>query len=155
MVSLQLAGIPSGRRSPSELAASSLSQRIHYHANRIVIPGACAFFDLFVFLQIQPAVFQAPRQSRHLERSASQIYRTRGLYGAESKSLSRVSRGNPGDDCWHMLLGASRPQTTTEDKKSRKLRPERSEWRDLLFSPPTPILSLVTFFLRHATSGSV
>jgi hypothetical protein len=27
------------------------------------------------------------------------------------------SRGNPGDACWQMLLGAFRPQTTTEDKK--------------------------------------
>jgi hypothetical protein len=31
-----------------------------------------------------------------------------GLYGAESK--------DPGDACWQMLLGAFRPQTTTEDK---------------------------------------
>src|ERR1700722_2024961 len=28
---------------------------------------------------------QAPKQSRHPERSASQIYRNKGLYGAESK----------------------------------------------------------------------
>ena len=27
------------------------------------------------------------------------------------------SRGNPGDACWQMLLGALRPQTTPEDKK--------------------------------------
>src|ERR1700681_3899355 len=32
-----------------------------------------------------------------------------GLYGAESK--------DPGDACWQMLLGAFRPQTTTEGKK--------------------------------------
>jgi hypothetical protein len=37
----------------------------------------------------------------------------RGLYRAESK--------DPGDTCWWMLLGAFRPQTTTEDKKVRKV----------------------------------
>src|SRR5580704_7945375 len=51
----------------------------------------------------------SPRQSRHPERSASQIDRKQRLYGAESK--------DPGDACWQMLLGAFRPQTTTEDKK--------------------------------------
>jgi len=29
-----------------------------------------------------------------------------------------------------------------------------AEWRDLLFFPPTPILSSVTFSLRHSTSGA-
>ena len=33
----------------------------------------------------------------------------RGLYSAEPK--------DPGDACWQMLLGAFRPQTTTEFKK--------------------------------------
>src|SRR5580704_11483572 len=60
----------------------------------------------------------SPRQSRHPERSASQIDRKQRLYGAESK--------DPGDVCWQMLLGAFRPQTTTEDKKittSERSRP--------------------------------
>jgi hypothetical protein len=35
----------------------------------------------------------------------------RELYGAESK--------DPGDACWQMLLGAFRPQTTTEDKNPK------------------------------------
>jgi hypothetical protein len=58
---------------------------------------------------------------------------SRGLYSAESK--------DPGDACWQLLLGAFRPQTPTVAKRS-----------DLLFFPPTPILSSVTFSLRHATS---
>jgi hypothetical protein len=37
----------------------------------------------------------------------------RGLHSAESK--------DPGDACWQMLLGAFRPQTTPEDKKSQTL----------------------------------
>ena len=43
---------------------------------QIVILRICDFFDLLVFSVIRPAVFFAsPRQSRHPERSASQIHR--------------------------------------------------------------------------------
>jgi hypothetical protein len=76
-----------------------------------VIPRACDFFDLFVFSAYPTSCISSPRQSRHPERSASQIYRNRGLYGAESK--------DPGDACRQMLLGAFRPQTAPEDKKSQ------------------------------------
>ena len=54
---------------------SSLSQSIHYQANRIAIPKACDFFDLFEFSAYSSSCIQAPRQSRHPERSASQICR--------------------------------------------------------------------------------
>ena len=49
------------------------------------------------------------------------------------------SRGNPGDACWQMLVRAFRPQTTTEAKKSHKLRaypdflPHRSHQRPLVW----------------------
>jgi hypothetical protein len=44
-------------------------------------------FSIFsCFLHIQPAVFQGPRQSRHPERSASQIYR-------EQRALERGVEG--------------------------------------------------------------
>jgi hypothetical protein len=73
---------------------------------------------LFVPLRRNPTIcISSVRQNRHPERSASHIYSNRGLYGAESK--------DPGDACWQMLLGAFWPQTTTEDKKSHKLRGSR------------------------------
>src|SRR5258708_21267261 len=40
-----------------------------------VIPRACDFFDLFVFSAYPTSCISSPRQSRHPERSASQIYR--------------------------------------------------------------------------------
>jgi hypothetical protein len=66
-------------------------------------------FSIFSCFSIPNQLHSSPRQSRHPERSASQIDRKQRLYGAESK--------DPGDACWQMLLGAFRPQTTTEDKK--------------------------------------
>jgi hypothetical protein len=49
--------------------------------NRIVIPRACDFFDLFVFSAHLTGCFFTIRQSRHPERSAAQIYRiTDGLW---------------------------------------------------------------------------
>jgi hypothetical protein len=57
------------------VATSSLSQRIHYRANRMSSLGPVTFSIFSCFLHIQSAVLQAPRQIRHPERSASQIYR--------------------------------------------------------------------------------
>jgi hypothetical protein len=54
----------------------------------------------------------SPNKARHPERSASQINRNKGLYGAESKDL--------GDACWQLLSRAFRPQTTTEDKSHQR-----------------------------------
>jgi hypothetical protein len=68
-----------------------------------VIPRACDFFDLFVFSAYPTSCISSPRQNRHPERSASQNYRNRALYGAKSK--------DPGDACWQMLLGAFGPQS--------------------------------------------
>jgi hypothetical protein len=95
------------------------------------------------------SAYSSPRQSRHPERSACRSIANRDLYGAESKSLSERSRGNPGDARLQMLFGAFRPQTTTQDKKVTI--PARAEWRDLLFFPPSSIPSSVTFSLRHST----
>ena len=111
-------------------SSSSLSQRIHYHANRIIISRACDFFDLSWFLPNQPAILQAPQQNRHPERSARRSITNRGLYGAESK--------DPGDACWQMLLGAFRPQTTPEDKRSQ-----------------TPTVANPDFLPRSARQGHV
>jgi len=71
---------------------------------------ACDFFDLFV-LSASNQLLSNPKQSCHPERSASQIYRKQGLYGAESK--------DPGDARWQMLLGAFRPRTAKDNKKSQ------------------------------------
>jgi hypothetical protein len=48
-------------------------------------------FSIFsCFMPIQPAVFQVPRQSRHPERSASQIYRVTQRLMARSRRTPRV-----------------------------------------------------------------
>jgi hypothetical protein len=75
----------------------------------LFIRSASDFFDLFLFLHIQPAVFQLPDKAVILSEALRRSIANRGLYGAESK--------DPGDACWQILLGAFRPQTTTEDKK--------------------------------------
>jgi hypothetical protein len=114
--------------------ASSLSQRMNYHAKRIFIPRAYDFFDLFVFLHIQPVVFQGPRQSRHpacpgvpWERSASQIYHNQ-------RALWRGVEGPR--RCWLAdALGSFRPQTTTEDKVTNSDHSEAEVEGPAVFSP--------------------
>ena len=64
----------------------------------LVIPRACDFFELFVFLRIQPAVFQAPQapdKAVILSEALRRSIVNRRLYGAQSK--------DPGDACWQML----------------------------------------------------
>jgi hypothetical protein len=70
-------------------------------------------FSIFsCFLDIQPAVFQTPDKAVILNKAVilSEALRrsigNKGRNGAESK--------DPGDAYWQMLLGAFRPQTTTE-----------------------------------------
>jgi hypothetical protein len=110
---------------------------VRHYTPRLFIRRACDFFDLFVFLHIRPAVFQALDKAvilracdffnlfvfsayptcciSSLDKAVilSEALRrsisSGGFYGAESK--------DPGDACWQMLLGAFWPQTTTEDKK--------------------------------------
>ncbi len=52
-----------------------------------------------------------PIKSQTLSEALRRSFANRELYGAESK--------DPGDTSWQMLLEAFRPQTTTQDKKSR------------------------------------
>ena len=87
------------------VATSSLSQRIHYRANRIVISRACDFFDLFrVFCISNQPYFKPPDKAVILSEALRRSIANRRLYGAESKG--------PGDACWQMLLEAFRPQIT-------------------------------------------
>ena len=51
-----------------------------------VIPSACDCFDLFVLSAYPTSFISSPRQSRHPERSASQIYR-------KQRTLWRVVEG--------------------------------------------------------------
>ena len=108
------------------------------------------FFLLFL---VHPTsnVFQDSHKTVILSEALRGSVANRGLYGAESK--------DPGDACWQMPLGAFRPQTIPEDKNvTNSNRSDLSrlaveaECRELLFVPPTPILSSVTFSLRHSTS---
>jgi hypothetical protein len=82
-------------------------------------------FSIFsCFLHIRPAVFQAPDRAVILSEALRRSIANRGLYGAESK--------DPGDACCQMLLGAFRPQTTTEYKQvtnSERSRAERLQFR--------------------------
>jgi hypothetical protein len=58
---------------------------------------------------MQPAVFQTCDKAVILSEALRRNIANRGRYGAKPKDL--------GDACWQMLLGAFRPQTTTQDKK--------------------------------------
>jgi hypothetical protein len=86
---------------------------MNYHANRIFIPRAYDFVDLSAFLHTQPVVFNLLHKIVILSEALRRSITIRELYGAQSKDL--------GDTDWQMLLGAFRPQTTTEDK-THKLR---------------------------------
>src|SRR6266700_960659 len=81
--------------------------------HKTVILRACDFFDLSVFLTPQPDVFNLHHKTVILSEALRRSIANKGLYSAESK--------DPGDACWQMLLGAFRPQTTPEDKKSQAL----------------------------------
>jgi hypothetical protein len=72
------------------------------------------FRSFRVFCISNQLYFKAPDKAVILSKALRRSITNRELYGAESK--------DPGDACWQMLLGAFRPQTTTEDK-SHKLRP--------------------------------
>jgi hypothetical protein len=64
-------------------------------------------FSIFLcFLHIQPLYFKPPDKAVILSEAPRRSIANRERYGAESK--------DPGDACWQMLLGAFRPQTTTE-----------------------------------------
>ena len=82
------------------LTKSSSPQNRPHHKNVILRVGD--FFDLFVFSAYQPVVFQALQQSRHPERSASQIYRVK-------TALVARSRRTPAVLILPMLLGAFQP----------------------------------------------
>jgi hypothetical protein len=89
-----------------------------------VIPRARDFFDLFVFSASNRLYFKPPNKAVILSEALRRSIANRELYSAESK--------DPGDACWQMLLGAFRPQTTTEDKNSQT----PGKPRDLQFRGP-------------------
>jgi hypothetical protein len=62
----------------------------------LVIPRACDFFDLFVFSAYPTSCISSPRQSRHPERSASQIYRKqRALWRGVEEPVLSEAEGTP------------------------------------------------------------
>jgi hypothetical protein len=81
-------------------------------------------FSIFSCFCISNQLFQAPHKAVILSEALRRSIANRGLYSAEPK--------DPGDARWQMLLGAFRPQTTPEDKKSQALRKPR----DLRFYGP-------------------
>jgi hypothetical protein len=81
---------------------------VRHYTLRLFIRRACDFSIFSCFLHIRPAI-SSPDKAVILSEALRGSIANGGLYGAESK--------DPGDACWQMLLGAFRPQTTTEDKK--------------------------------------
>jgi hypothetical protein len=62
----------------------------------IVILRACDFFDLFVFSAYPTSCISSPRQIRHPERSASQIYpKQRALWRGVEEPVPNVAEGTP------------------------------------------------------------
>jgi hypothetical protein len=92
---------------------------------------------------------QAPDKAVILSEALVDLSQTETCMARSRRAYPERSRGNPGDARLQMLLGAFRPQTTTQDKKVTT--PAGAEWRDLLFFPPSSIPSSVTFSLRHST----
>jgi hypothetical protein len=81
-------------------------------SHKIVILRGCDFFDLFVFCAYPTSCISSPRQSRHPERSASQIRsRDTALHGAESKDP---------EDAY--LVDVVRSFSTTEAREQDLLR---------------------------------
>ena len=69
-----------------------------------------ALWDFCIFQQLY---FKLPDWGVILSEAPRRSIAKQRLYGAESK--------DPGEACWQMLLGAFRPQTTTDE--TIKLRP--------------------------------
>jgi hypothetical protein len=82
------------------------------------------FRSFRVFCISNQLYFKPPDKAVILSEALRRSIANRELYGAESK--------DPGDACWQMLLGAFRPQTTTEDKNSQT----PGKPRDLRFRGP-------------------
>jgi hypothetical protein len=78
--------------------------------HKIVILRACDYFVLSCFSAYSTScISRPPDKAVILSEALCRSIANRELYGAESKDL--------GDACLQMLLGAFRPQTTTQDKK--------------------------------------
>jgi hypothetical protein len=76
--------------------------------DKAVILRACDFFDFSVLLHTNQMFSTLLHKAVILSGAPRRSIAYRGVYRAESKDL--------GDARWQMLLGAFRPQTTTEDK---------------------------------------
>ena len=110
---------------------------VRHHTLCLFIRRACDFFDLFVFSAYPISCISSPPQSRHPERSASEIYRKRRALSAESK--------DPGDAFWQMLLGVSGRKPHRKMKKSQT--PSLSRFPT---SPLSPV-PLMWFSLKRTT----
>jgi hypothetical protein len=109
--------------------------------DKAVILRACDFSMFFVFPLTQPAVFQVHDKALILSEALRRSIANRWLYCAKSKDL--------GDACWQTLLGAFRPQTTPEDKKSQTLEvvalfdfAQRGCFIDVPTAPPWPVATV-------------
>jgi uncharacterized protein YfaT (DUF1175 family) len=77
-------------------------------------------FSIFVFFEQLTGCCLNPSQIRHPERSAARTYRFTDGLCAKSK--------DPGDVGWQMLFQAFQPRTSSQIKKSHKLRPAVESW---------------------------
>src|ERR1700722_4474358 len=89
------------------------------------------------------------KKSQALNEALCKSIANRDLVARSRRACPERSRGNPGDACLQMLLGAFLPQTTTQDKKVRNS--DRSGVEGPAIFSPISIPSSITFSLRHST----
>ena len=90
--------------------------------DKAVILRACDFFDLFVFSAYSTSCIQSPRQSRHPERSASQMDRvTQGLWrGVEGPRRCLIYR------CRSELFNHRGRQCLSLEARTQRSTPDHS-----------------------------
>jgi hypothetical protein len=109
------------------------------------------------FLHIQPPEFSSPRQSRHPERSASQIYpKQRVLWRGVEEPVPNVAEGTPA-----MLVGGCSWELSGR-KLHRKIRKSQTpeelaclrQGKDEMNAPKSMLILLSLFFVHWKRSGA-
>jgi hypothetical protein len=97
---------------------------------KFVILRACDFFDLSCLPHIQLAVLQAPQQSRHPERSASQICRITKGFMARSRRTPAMLVGRCSSELsGHKLQGKLKKSQPLSGAPRRFIAGHRAGWR--------------------------
>ncbi len=136
-----------GRDDNSVADDECLSCNLSLLKSRIVIPRACDFFDPFVFFVQRSRCFSTPPQSRHPERSASEIDRITEGFMARSRRtpamlVARCSSKLSGRKLQGKLKKLQAPTGAQRSRSGPAVR---------LSPPPSPPEDLRISFLTNPT----